>query len=753
MDVTGSQGVQLGDGNVQINLFTGQRPAGPVVAGNVPQPAPAFQPREDLMTALSEAGPGVSVVRAVTGLRGVGKTQLAAAYARDRRQAGWRLVAWVNAETTAAILDGLAVVADRLGIERAGKTLEELGLEVRNRLEADGERCLIVFDNVTEPDAIGPYVPSIGDPQVLITSTESSVTALGNPVLVEVFTEAEALAFLAARTRLDDQAGARQLAIELGCLPLALAQAAAVIAARRLTYSVYLDRLRAYPAGKYLPAARGEPYPRGVAEAIGLSIDTVTAADSAGLCREVLSVVSLLSADGVSRELLSLGASADVFAASPEDLDDALAGLAAASLLGFTRATQAAADASAVDASTAEASTVTAHRLVMRVVRERAARDGNLPGLVTKAVVLLHAYIQLVREPWQNRPVAREFVRQTSALTANVASDPRATDDESLLNLRSWAVWCANELADMPSQAVDLAEQLAADDERVRGPSHPETRASLSHLGTAYRAAGRVRESVSLYERVLADCERQLGPSDPSTIASRYNLAEAYRSAGRPADAVPLLEGALPEREPTIGEPSREALSIQHSLASAYRDVGRVADALPLFERVLSERERMLDPSHRDTLAARGNLANAYRAVGRLTEAVPLLEQVRSEYERALGRSHPYTLMASGNLAGAYQDVGRVDEALSLFERVLAESKQVLGPSHPETLTARNNLALAYADAGRLDDAVLLLEQVTAELDRVLGPEHPNTVTARASLAQARAAAARIEAPEPGLTS
>jgi hypothetical protein len=242
------QGVQVGDGNVQINLFSGEQPPGPVVAGNIPQPAPAFQPREDLMTALSSAGPGISVVRAVTGLRGVGKTQLAAAYARDRRRAGWRLIAWVNAETTPAILDGLTVLADRLGIERAGKTLEDLGLEVRNRLEADGERCLIVYDNATDPDAIAPYVPSIGEPQVLITSTESSVAAMGNPIPVAVFTQEEALAFLSDRTHLDDEAGARTLAGELGRLPLALSQAAAVIATRHLTYPVYLDRLRSYPA-------------------------------------------------------------------------------------------------------------------------------------------------------------------------------------------------------------------------------------------------------------------------------------------------------------------------------------------------------------------------------------------------------------------------------------------------------------------------------------------------------------------------
>jgi hypothetical protein len=183
-EVNDSQGVVAGSGNVQINLFTGKQPRGPVVAGNVPQAPPAFQPREDLMTALRKAGPGVSVACAVTGMRGVGKTQLAAAYARECRQAGWRLIAWINAESAATTLDSLA---DRLGIDRTAKSLEALGLEVRNRLEADGDRCLIVFDNVTDPDEVQPYVPSIGSPQVLITSTESSVTALGKPLQVAVF--------------------------------------------------------------------------------------------------------------------------------------------------------------------------------------------------------------------------------------------------------------------------------------------------------------------------------------------------------------------------------------------------------------------------------------------------------------------------------------------------------------------------------------------------------------------------------------
>jgi hypothetical protein len=367
----------------------GPRDRVPVVVGDVPQEPAGFQPRADLLTELDAPSVGrVSVVRAVTGMRGVGKTQLAAAYARARIDEEWRLVAWVNAEDPTPVRGGLAAVAAALGLDEGTGDAAAAGRAVRRRLEADGGRCLLVFDNATDPADLLPFLPAAGDARVLITSNEQSVADLGAGVAVDVFTWEEALAFLAGRTGSPDADGARLLAAELGRLPLALAQAAAVIAAQHLDYPAYLARLRAKPVGELLLRESTSEYPHGLAAAVLLALDAVRAGDGTGVCGAVMDLVSVLSAAGVPRAVLHAAGQAGALggpeqAGAPEQaggvaaevVDEALGRLAGSSLLTFS----------------AGGGTVTAHRLVMRVIRERLARQGRRraagPGRVAGAGV------------------------------------------------------------------------------------------------------------------------------------------------------------------------------------------------------------------------------------------------------------------------------------------------------------------------------------------------------------------------------
>jgi hypothetical protein len=275
--------------------------SGKVVVGDIPQEPPGFQPRADLLAELERAGPGVAVVRALTGMRGVGKTQLVAAYARGKLAQGWRLVAWVNAEGTRSLLSGLAAVAEAAGLSGGDSSREasDAGMLVRHHLETNGELCLIVFDNTCDPDVLRPFLPGVGAARVLITSDRQSVANLGASVLVDVFTAGEALTFLADRTGIADAEGAAAVARELGYLPLALAQAAAVISGQRLTFEMYLNRLRSLPVEEYLIRGEGQPYSHGVAEAILMSLDAVQAGDQGNLCIRVMEFLAVLSTAGV----------------------------------------------------------------------------------------------------------------------------------------------------------------------------------------------------------------------------------------------------------------------------------------------------------------------------------------------------------------------------------------------------------------------------------------------------------------------
>ncbi|MGO8895478.1 MAG: tetratricopeptide repeat protein [Streptosporangiaceae bacterium] len=686
--------------------------------GSVPREPPGFVPRADLLAGLGRPG---SVVHAVTGMRGSGTTQLAAEYARARLAEGWRLVAWVHAGNTGTLLAGLAAVADAAGLLEGGtrQAPDDPGLMVRRRLETDGARCLLVFDDVEDPDVLRPFLPAGGAAQVLITGHRE--LDLGPNVPVDVLSEPEARMFLASRTGLADDAAAATVAAELGYLPLALAQAGAVIATQHLGYQTYLDRLRAQPTEEH-PA---EPYPQGVAQAVLLSLDMIRASDQSGVCAALMAMTAVLSAAGVRKDLLQAAGQAGVLVSSGHRVatalvDRALEHLADWSLLSFSL----------------DGRTVIVHRLVSRVIREELSRSHRLTMVCRRAASLLEARAHaLAGSP--DRLAIRDIPEQVTALAS--AARPEADEELArvLLRLRFFALYHLIELGDSATQAVAVGEPLTADLERILGPDHPDTLNSRNSLAAAYQAAGRVADAIPLFEQTLVGRERLLGPEHPDTLTSQNNLAAAYEDAGRGAEARLLYELTLAARERLLGADHPSTLNSRGNLAASYREAGRVADAIPLLEQTLAARQRVLGPDHPDTMNSRNNLAAAYREAGRVADAIPLVERTLATRERLLGANHPSTLNSRNNLAAAYRETGRVGEAIPLYERNLAACERLLGVDHPRTLGTRNNLAAAYRAVGRVDEAILLFEQTLAARERLLGPDHPDTVTTRKKLALA----------------
>ncbi|MGO9506380.1 MAG: tetratricopeptide repeat protein [Mycobacterium sp.] len=693
-----------------------------VVVGEIPRPPQGFVVRDTVQRVADTLGAAeVAAVCALTGLRGVGKTQVAAAYARSRVAAGDGLVGWVNAESRDDLLAGLARIAQRVGVgDPDGDSLNS-AKRLREHLETRADASLVVFDNATDPDGLVEFLPAAGPTRVVITSTDRAFTELGREVNVAVFSRAESVDYLSQRTDIDDPIGAAAVAEQLGDLPVALAQAAATIRGQQLTYQRYLQRLGSVAVAKMLGTGAGQAYRQATAAALLLSIETTESQDPSGVAGMLLRVVSVLSPQGVSRDLLATLDLADVDEPGEGVLDAALEHCVRGSLLSWS----------------VGGDSVIMHRLVGRVLRESDRAGDRWTTTVATALDLLESHLFDQSEAWAQRDLGSELVSQIEALWEVAAVDPPDPDIMAReLRARSWAVRQLCTAADL-NRAIALGLRVAADSERVLGAEHPDTLTSRNYIANAYHAAGRLAEAIALYERTLADRERILGAEHPHTLASRNNLAIAYASAGRLAEAIALHERTLADRERILGAEHPQTLLSRNNLANAYQDAGRLAEAIALHERTLTDYERVLGAEHPHTLHSRNNLAGAYRQVGRVAEAIALHERTLTDRERILGAEHPDTLRSRNNIAIAYQSVGRLVEAIALYERILTDTERILGAEHPDTLHQRNNLASAYQAAGRLPEAIALLEGTLTDRERILGAEHPDTVTSRSNLADA----------------
>jgi len=539
----------------------------PVVVGDIPASRLGLQPRPALLARLNRASQGTPVV--LTGARGAGKTQLAAMYARAKLADSWRLIAWVNARSSETLLAGLTAVAEAAGLSAGGSRpgSADAGQAVRDWLEADGSFRLLVFDDVEDPGLLRPFVPAAGEARVLITAAREPIAELGTNVRVDVFSAEEALALLDGRTGLADEDGALAVAVQLGYLPLALDQAAGMIAKQHVGYAAYLAKLRALSAEDHLVREDEEeeeeqPSPPGVAEAVLLAMEATSVADRLGVSIAVMELVAMLSPAVVRRDLLHSAGQAGTLVGggrrvAASMVDQALERLNERSLLGFSL----------------DGQVVSVHRLAARVIRAGLARQGRLGPACRAAASAVEGSVALANHP--DHAAVMEMLGQVVALAENAgtaADDPGEELAAMLTRLRSLGLNYLVELGDTMPHAIAIGEPLIADLDRLLGPDDPDTVRARNDLARAYRETGRVADAVPLVEQVLTARERLFGADDPRTLASRNNLASAYRATGRAADAIGLFEENLAACERLFGADHPRTLASRHSLDLARQE-------------------------------------------------------------------------------------------------------------------------------------------------------------------------------------
>lgn len=668
--------------------------AAPSFSALIPPLNPLFTGREALLRVLREKltivhDDGLPRPQAITGLDGIGKTQVAIKYIQLYGRE-YTTILWANAATHEVLISDFIKLARQFSVSILHEHEKDPAVviaNVRAWLEQHSD-WLLVLDNANDRDVLRrvmPELPKHG--HILLTTGMSTLGHLAESVYVGRMDPREGTIFLLRRAKLltsgadletiskDDRASAEILVGKLGGLPLALLQAGAYIDEHRCSVSEYLERYLSQ--GKILrntPDTFWENDATTVATTWSLSFRAIEKENSAAA--ELLRVCAFLAPDNIPEEILKKGAPV---------LGEALGAVARDNLklsdaIGLLRR--------------------------YSLVERNPPQTGSVNGTLS-----MNGLVQDVLKDGMNDEVQWQWAERV------VRAVSRAFPDGSI---ETWP----------DCQRCLPHAEVCADLIDLYAFTFPEAMQLLYHTALYLHSYGQYGAAEAYYQRALAIRRQQPEPGRPEIalgIAENCrNLARLYRDQYRYALAQPLFEEAIRLHEEQLGPEHPETAVSLRSFARLYQAQGYYDKAEELYLRAWTIHQRTLAPDHDDIISSTYSLARLYHVQGRYEKAKTLYEKVLEIDRQKFGLDHPVTAQCLNSLGGLYRDQLAYQHAEALILQALKLREKVLGHRHPDTAQSLNDLAGLYSIQRRYQEAEDLVQRALEIRQQVLRPRHPD---------------------------
>ncbi|KAF1809665.1 HET-domain-containing protein [Eremomyces bilateralis CBS 781.70] len=491
---------------------------------------------------------GQTVKVAITGLGGVGKTQLAieTVYRTMEKQRDCS-VFWIPATDPETLLQAYSAVAEELDIPGKDEQGADVKRLVQNYLSNESAgQWLLVFDNADDLDMwmgkpaerqsfrLLDYLPKSRRGSILFTTRDrKAATKLASQNLVEVQEmNAEVASELLQKCLIGH---------DLTYLPLAIVQAAAYINANGTSIADYLSLLD--EQDESMIELLSEDFED---DGRYRNIKNPRIQQHDSLAADYLSLMACIEPKDIPQSLFPPGL-------SRKKEVDAIGTLYAYSFISKRPAGH----------------TVDLHRLVYIATRNWLQENDQLVQWTEKAVVRLEEIFP--DNTHSNRSIWRAYLPHVRVV---LQSDLVQKDLKKRIDLQWRYGTCLD--ADGRWREAEVAySQVLEMEKKELGAEHPDTLTNMANLASTYRNQGRWKEAEELQAEELEICSRILGAEHSSTLSSMANLASTVLGAEHP-----------------------DTLSSMNNLSFTWKAMGQQTKALQLMDECAKLRKQVLGVNH-----------------------------------------------------------------------------------------------------------------------------------------------------------
>ncbi|WP_410542965.1 FxSxx-COOH system tetratricopeptide repeat protein [Wolbachia endosymbiont of Tetranychus urticae] len=699
---------------------------------NVRDPVSSFTGRieqlDNLHKAMMDGGRAiVSQSVSISGLGGVGKSELARKYIREYSQDYDNKVIWINAENQNTLSESFRRLAcDKLGISlknRDGKEKDIKSIvEDVYRFFSKG-KSLFVFDNAEkyrsqreDDDGIDKFLPSLPEnmnkPHILVTSRNKIWPQNVKLLELDVFTLKEAIEFIQKALKLENneqQQDVIKLAERLQYLPLALQQAVAYIKVKNeelknlgsgFSVDDYLKRYEEKTRELLdfqFPEDSDNTYTKTALAAWKITLDSIKQIENGDKAIEIMNIIAYFAPDNISTKMFFS------LISNKEDLGSAIKLLKQYSMV----------------SSSHERTALNVHRLVQQVTRIN-LKEQELEVLNKTLRLLTDDVIQSnvnhALYVWNYASKYDKLVRGFSKLPYKVviALSADARYEEGCF---------------FGGQAFKLLS-------RKLGSDHLDTLTTLYHKATVLLQHSKYNEALLDYNETYNKRKSILGPDHPDTLTTLNDIGLVFEKQGKHDKALSIHDDVCKRRRDILGPDHPHTLVSLHNTAFTLESTGKYDEALLLYKKVYNKKKNILGSDHESTLTTLNSIAGILLDKGKHDKALYLYTEIYDKKKNILGHNHPDTLIIQSNIGLVLSRQRKYDKALQAYQEVLNIQKRpdVLGSEHPNTLTTQHNIAGLLFDQRKYDEALRAFNEVYNKRKNILGPDHPDTLTTKQTI-------------------